>query len=99
MPGDVSASPVKTPASGTHVAEAVRVLRPQLLFVENVAALLQRRLDIVHRDLATIRYDTSWLCLRASDVGAAHRRDRLFLLATPAEPLQGGADVADTMRP
>ncbi|WP_309231943.1 DNA cytosine methyltransferase [Micromonospora tarensis] len=50
-------------------------------------------------DLATLGYDTSWTCLRASDIGAAHRRDRLFLLATPAEPHRGGADVADTVRP
>ncbi|TDB99398.1 DNA cytosine methyltransferase [Micromonospora fluostatini] len=82
-----------------HVAAAVRVLRPRLLFVENVAALLRRGLDVVHADLAEIGYDTSWLCLRASDIGAAHRRDRLFLLATPGEGRAGGADVADTVRP
>ncbi|WP_433229943.1 DNA cytosine methyltransferase [Micromonospora sp. CA-248260] len=84
-----------------HVATAVRVLRPQLLFVENVAALLRRGLDVVHRDLATIGYDTSWLCLRASDIGAAHQRDRLFLLATPTHQLGGeeGTNVADTLRP
>ncbi|MGC4855353.1 DNA cytosine methyltransferase [Micromonospora sp. DT4] len=82
-----------------HVAAAVRVLRPQLLFVENVAALLRRGLDVVHADLAAIGYDTSWLCLRASDVGAAHRRDRLFLLATPAEPAGRVSDVADAVRP
>ncbi|MBQ1022809.1 DNA cytosine methyltransferase [Micromonospora sp. C95] len=81
----------------THVAAAVRVLRPRLLFVENVAALLRRGFDVVHRDLAEIGYDTSWLCLRASDIGAAHRRDRLFLLATPTE--RGDADVADSLRP
>ncbi|BCJ65692.1 DNA cytosine methyltransferase [Polymorphospora rubra] len=63
-----------------HVAEAVRVLRPRLVFVENVAALLRRGFDVVHADLAEIGYDTSWLCLRASDIGAPHRRDRLFLL-------------------
>ncbi|MEU6022621.1 DNA (cytosine-5-)-methyltransferase [Micromonospora sp. NPDC047134] len=82
----------------THVAAAVRVLRPRLLFVENVAALLRRGFDVVHRDLAEIGYDTRWLCLRASDIGAAHRRDRLFLLATP-EPRAGGADLADSLRP
>ncbi|MFG3604480.1 DNA cytosine methyltransferase [Micromonospora chersina] len=32
--------------------------------------------------MATLGYDTSWLCLRASDIGAPHPRDRLFLLAT-----------------
>ncbi|MFB6393581.1 DNA cytosine methyltransferase [Polymorphospora lycopeni] len=82
-----------------HVATAVRVLRPPLLFVENVAALLTRGLDVVQADLAEIGYDTSWTCLRASDIGAAHRRDRLFLLATPTDRLGGGADVADAVRP
>jgi DNA (cytosine-5)-methyltransferase 1 len=82
----------------TAVADAVRHLRPGLVFVENVAALLRRGIDVVHADLATLGYDTSWLCLRASDIGAAHRRDRLFLLGVPAERLAGGADVADAVR-
>ncbi|MFD6754929.1 DNA cytosine methyltransferase [Micromonospora gifhornensis] len=82
-----------------HIAAAVRVLRPRLLFVENVAALLRRGFDVVHRDLAEIGYDTRWLCLRASDIGAAHRRDRLFLLATPTPPDRRGTDVANTLRP
>ncbi|MEV0811085.1 DNA cytosine methyltransferase [Micromonospora sp. NPDC050200] len=83
----------------THIADAVRVLRPPLVFVENVAALRRRGLDVVEADLATLGYDTSWLCLRASDIGAAHRRDRLFLLAAPTEQLTEGADVADALRP
>jgi DNA (cytosine-5)-methyltransferase 1 len=80
----------------TTVADAVRVLRPPLVFVENVAALLRRGFDVVHRDLAALGYDTSWVCLRASDIGAAHRRDRLFLLAAPNG--RADADVADTVR-
>lgn len=67
----------------THVARAVGHLRPRLVFVENVAALRWRGLDIVTADLAALRYDTRWVCLRASDVGAPHHRDRLFLLACP----------------
>lgn len=63
------------------VAQAIRALQPHIAFVENVAALRGRGLDTVVGDLATIGYDSRWLCLRASDVGAAHRRDRLFLLA------------------
>jgi DNA (cytosine-5)-methyltransferase 1 len=66
----------------TAVAVAVRALRPAMVVVENVAALRRRGLDRVHADLAQIGYDTRWVCLRASDIGAAHRRDRLFLLAT-----------------
>jgi DNA (cytosine-5)-methyltransferase 1 len=88
----------------TAVADAIRVLRPQLVFVENVAALLRRGLDIVHADLATLGYDTSWICLRASDIGAAHRRDRLFLLAARRDLLNqhrdhAGGDIADAVRP
>ena len=46
-----------------------------------MATLRVRGLDVLHTDLATLGYDTRWLCLRASDVGAAHRRDRMFILA------------------
>jgi len=79
------------------VADAVRVLRPGLVVVENVAALLRRGLDVLQADLAALGYDTSWVCLRASDIGAAHRRDRLFLLAARRDLL--GDDVADAVRP
>jgi DNA (cytosine-5)-methyltransferase 1 len=74
------------PRSGVwrDVAAAVRVLRPRFVFVENVAALRARGLDTVLADLHQGGYDATWLCLRAADVDAAHRRDRLFLLATPA---------------
>jgi DNA (cytosine-5)-methyltransferase 1 len=79
-----------------HIAHAVGILRPRLVFVENVAALRNRGLDTVLADLATLRYDATWLCLRASDVGAAHRRDRLFLLATPTHHR---SYLADAVRP
>lgn len=68
------------------------------MFVENVAALLRRGLDVVHADPAALGYDTRWLCLRASDVGAAHRRDRLFLLYLDTHTDQPGEDVADAVR-
>ncbi|MFI6132712.1 DNA cytosine methyltransferase [Micromonospora sp. NPDC051141] len=102
---DISNAGKRAGIGGKHsslwsaVADAVRALRPPLVFVENVAALLRRGFDVVEADLAAIGYDTSWTCLRASDIGAAHRRDRLFLLAVPAERLRGGTDAADTVRP
>lgn len=84
----------------TAVADAVRALLPPLVFVENVAALLRRGFDVVHADLAASGYDTRWVCLRASDVGAAHRRDRLFLLAVRSGfDDVVGAGAADTVRP
>jgi DNA (cytosine-5)-methyltransferase 1 len=66
------------------VASAIRVLRPRLVLLENVAALVGRGLDRVLAGLAEIGFDAEWTCLRASDVGAAHRRERIFILAWPA---------------
>ncbi len=63
------------------VATAVRDLRPDLVLLENVAQLRGRGLQQVQSDLATSGYDTEWLCLRASEVGAPHRRARCFILA------------------
>ena len=64
-----------------HIAEAAGQLRPSYLFLENVAALRSRGLGKVLADLAALGYDTQWASLRASDIGAAHRRDRIFVLA------------------
>jgi len=63
------------------VAVGLRHLRPSYVFLENVAALRTRGLAKVLGDLAALGYDTQWLCLRASDAGAPHRRDRLLILA------------------
>ncbi|MFD8422392.1 DNA cytosine methyltransferase [Streptomyces sp. NPDC059466] len=69
-----------------NVAEAVGVLRPRLVFLENVAALRSRGLDVVAQDLAAHGYDVRWTCLRAGDpeIGAPHPRDRWFAVAHPA---------------
>ena len=42
-----------------------------------------RALGRVLGDLADLGYDARWVCLRASDVGACHRRERVFVLAHP----------------
>ncbi|MFF5456178.1 DNA cytosine methyltransferase [Streptomyces sp. NPDC012950] len=48
-----------------------------------------RALGAVLGALADLRYDAKWLVLRASDVGAPHRRERTFLTAWPAgDPAQ-----------
>lgn len=70
-----------------NVAEAVGVIRPRLVFLENVAVIRSRGLNTVAGDLASVGYDLRWTCLRASDVGAPHPRNRWFGLARPvAEP-------------
>jgi DNA (cytosine-5)-methyltransferase 1 len=69
----------------TEYVRAIRTLRPRLVFVENVAALLVRGFDRVITDLAELGYDAQWTCLRASDVGAPHRRNRLWIVASDAD--------------
>lgn len=64
-------------------ARAIRELRPRYVVVENVAALTNRGLDAVLGSLAEIGYDAEWGCFGAADVGAPHKRDRLWLLAYP----------------
>ena len=69
-------------------SEIVRLtgeLRPLYVIVENVAALLDRGLGRVLGDLASIGYDAEWHCIPASYVGAAHERDRFWLVAYPAQ--------------
>jgi hypothetical protein len=62
---------------------AIRVVRPAIALVENLAALLRRGLDTVLGDLAEIGYDAEWHCIPASHVGAPHGRDRIWIVANP----------------
>ncbi|KJL45587.1 DNA cytosine methyltransferase [Microbacterium trichothecenolyticum] len=47
--------------------------------------LIPRAIATVLRDLADLGFDAEWTLLRASDVGAPHKRERVFILAWPAE--------------
>ena len=64
-----------------EVLRIAGTVRPRFIFLENVAAIKSNGLEQVVKDLALMGYDTRWLCVRASDVGAPHHRDRWFLLA------------------
>jgi len=69
-------------------------LRPKYVLVENVAAVLGRGLSTVLGCLSEIGYDAEWKIIRASDLGAPHRRARLYLVAYPSgEGLQGCKQV------
>jgi DNA (cytosine-5)-methyltransferase 1 len=54
---------------------------PTFIFLENVPAIRTRGSIQVQEALASIGYDTRWLTLSASEVGANHRRERWFCLA------------------
>ncbi|MBM7770613.1 DNA (cytosine-5)-methyltransferase 1 [Actinokineospora baliensis] len=77
-----------------HIAQAVRVLRPGVVFLENVSGHRSRGLGAVLADLAAMRLRVGWESVRASAAGAPHRRERVFILA--ADP--GHRDVAEWAR-
>lgn len=59
----------------------IREVRPRYAFMENSPMLTSRGLGRVLGDLAEIGYDAAWTVLGAADVGAPHRRDRIWILA------------------
>ena len=66
-----------------EIARLVGELRPRVVIVENVSALLGRGLGDVLGDLAALGYDAEWHCIPASAVGAPHRRDRIWIVGYP----------------
>ena len=68
----------------SEVVRLVGEIRPAIVMLENVPAILVRGLGRVLSDLAQIGYNAFWDCIRASDLGAWHRRDRWFLVAYPS---------------
>ena len=81
--------------------EALRViseLRPKWCLVENVNGLLSsddgRYFGDFLRQLAALGYDAFWCSFRASDVGAKHPRERIFIVAdTERAGLQESRDT------
>lgn len=75
-------------------------IRPRWVFIENVPGLFTLRRPMgdgagelvweyavgdILRDLAEAGFDAEWCHLRASAVGAPHRRERVFILAERAD--------------
>ena len=71
-----------------YFRDAIRTLRPRYVLLENVAAIATAGggLDVVLGSLAEVGFDAEWGMLRASDVGAPHRRERWFCVAYPDGP-------------
>ena len=60
----------------------IRIIRPRFAFLENVPGLLAHKyIQRIFGDLAESGYDARWFVLGADDVGAPHRRKRLWILA------------------
>ncbi len=65
-------------------------VRPKYAFLENVPGLISSGyFPAILRDLAESGYDVRWCCLSAARIGANHKRERLWMLATNSEGEQG----------
>jgi DNA (cytosine-5)-methyltransferase 1 len=76
----------------THMARIIGEVRPRFAFVENSPALLTRGLGRVLGDLAALGYDCRWTVLGAADVGAPHRRKRIWIVAHTKELQRNGRE-------
>ena len=65
------------------IKEIISRIRPGVVILENVRGHLTLGFKEVLKDLTEIGYDARWEIVRASDVGAPHRRERLFIIANP----------------
>ena len=65
----------------TEMARIVGEVRPRFVFVENSPNLVSRGLAVVLGDIAALGYDARWCVLGADDVGAPHRRKRIWIVA------------------
>jgi DNA (cytosine-5)-methyltransferase 1 len=64
-------------------ARLIGEIRPEVAVIENVPALTIRGFDRVLCSLAEIGYNAEWLDIQAADVGAPHKRERLWIVAYP----------------
>ena len=66
-----------------ELMRVIRMVRPQYVVLENVAAITNRGLDIVLRELHESGYNAEWSVISASSLGACHQRARWWLVAYP----------------
>lgn len=66
-----------------HMARIIGEVRPRYVLLENSPLLMGRGLAMVLGNLASLGFDAEWCCISASECGAAHNRDRIWLVAYP----------------
>lgn len=76
-----------------QIVRVLREVRPSLVFLENVPGLNRAvdggGLSEVLADLADLGFDAEWSLLSAADIGATHKRTRLWILAVADDHRNG----------
>ena len=63
-----------------EMARIIGEVRPKYTFIENSPMLTTRGLERVLADLASMGFDAEWGVLSAADVGANHKRERIWIV-------------------
>ena len=64
-----------------EMARIISEVRPRFAFVENSPMLVTRGLERVLADLTAMGYDSRWGVVSAADIGAKHKRERIWIVA------------------
>ena len=64
-----------------EMARIIGEVRPSYAFVENSPMLVTRGLERVLADLTAMGYDSRWGVVSAADIGAKHKRERIWIVA------------------
>jgi DNA (cytosine-5)-methyltransferase 1 len=78
------------------IARIVRECEPEWCVFENVAGHLRLGFNVVARDLVEMGYRVAAGLFTASEIGAPHRRERLFIVAHSDRELHHGSGHAGT---
>jgi DNA (cytosine-5)-methyltransferase 1 len=68
-----------------QMARIISEVRPKYAFIENSPMLTSRGLERVLADLAKLGFDAEWGVLSAANVGANHKRDRIWIVGKSTE--------------
>jgi len=63
------------------IANIIRAVEPSLVFLENVPGHLKLGFDVVAGELSEMGYRVAATLLTAQEIGASHKRERMFVLA------------------
>ena len=64
-----------------YILDHIKAIKPAWVFLENVRGHVKNGLREVLADLGEADYRSSWEIFSAKEVGAPHRRERVFVLA------------------
>ena len=64
-----------------EMSRIIGEVRPKYAFVENSPMLVTRGLERVLADLTAMGYDSRWGVVSAADIGAKHKRERIWIVA------------------